>query len=77
MTNNFQPRRFITNFVDGSAEFHDDATPPAQEYLSLQEHEDKISGVRFHGCVSGDCPHKTQSECFSSICEAIEGAFCE
>ena len=34
----FQPRRFIVNFVDGTAEFHDNNCPPAEEYLSLDEH---------------------------------------
>ena len=35
----FPPRRFLVNFVDGTAEFNDDATPPAQEYVSLIEYE--------------------------------------
>lgn len=35
----FLPRRYIVNFVNGSAEFNDDDTPPAEEYLSLLEHE--------------------------------------
>lgn len=38
--NKFPPRRFLTNFNDGTAEFNDDATPPAQEYVSLIEYED-------------------------------------
>lgn len=33
----FPPRRFLVNFVDGTAEFNNDATPPAQEYVSLIE----------------------------------------
>lgn len=37
--NKFPPRRFLVNFVDGTAEFNDDATPPAQEYVSLIEYE--------------------------------------
>lgn len=35
----FPPRRFIINFVRGDAEFYYDDTPPAEEYLSLIEHE--------------------------------------
>lgn len=35
----FLPRRYVVNFVDGSAEFHDTDLPPAEEYLSLTEHE--------------------------------------
>ncbi len=42
----FQPRRFIVNFNNGTAEFHDCDTPPAEEYLSIGEHEFLIDHAR-------------------------------
>lgn len=42
----FPKRRFIVNFVDGYAEFNENDTPPAEEYLSLQEHEHLIREAR-------------------------------
>lgn len=35
----WHPRRFLCNFEDGTAEFNPNDTPPAEEYLSLAEHE--------------------------------------
>jgi hypothetical protein len=41
----FQRRRFIVNFNDGTAEFNDNDTPPAEEYLSLSEHKALVQGA--------------------------------
>lgn len=37
--NHHYKRHFIVNFNDGTAEFHDNDTPPAVEYLSIDEHQ--------------------------------------
>ena len=40
--------------------------------LSLKN--DELKGLRYHGCLTGDCPHDDVNDCLTAIKEAVNQA---
>jgi hypothetical protein len=38
----------------------------------IEDLEGKIAGVRYHGCLTGDCPHDDANDCLKSLSKDVE-----